>query len=266
MGRTVPIEKPVIGRSGDSAASGFVGFSNIDTVMVRTGKGSFLVGLVRAPSAYAPHGGERRAMPTFPRKENDVLSLVNNMISGYTDHAADFPSCDVVGLTAARDAYVSALNAQADAAAAAKIATETKNSALRELEKTAQTELKKSEADCADNPQDLEYIGWGPRQTPQPTDPPGQVRDLDITFQGRGLLTMDWKAPASGEGGPVRSYVIERRDKNGENFTAWAQVSVAVEKEAALADQPQGIQLEYRVKAINTNGSGVESNTVACVL
>jgi len=78
--------------------------------------------------------GERKgSMPTFPRKENDVLSLVNQMIAGYTEHAVDFPSSDTEGLTAKRTTYVTALNAQADAAAAAKIATESKNTALVDL-------------------------------------------------------------------------------------------------------------------------------------
>jgi len=81
------------------------------------------------------------------------------MIAGYTEHAVDFPSSDTEGLTAKRTAYVTALNAQADAAAAAKIATESKNTALVDLEKFAQTELKKSEADCAAHPENLEYIG-----------------------------------------------------------------------------------------------------------
>lgn len=205
-------------------------------------------------------------MPTFPRKENEVLSLVNNMISGYIEHPADFPSCDVVDLNVKRDNYVLALNAQADAAAVAKIATEAKNTALGVLEKAALTELKKSEADTMNHPERLDYIGWGPRHTPQPTDPPGQTRDLALTFQGQGVITMDWKAPAAGEGGPVRSFVVERRQKAGEEFTAWSQVGVAVEKESTLADQPRGTQLEFRVKAINTNGLGMESNTVACVL
>jgi len=92
------------------------------------------------------------------------------------------------------------------------------------------------------------------------------VRDLDIVYQGRGVLTLDWKAPAAGEGGPVRSYVVERRQKSGDDYTSWSQISVAVEKEASLADQPTGTQLEFRVKAINTNGTGLESNSVACVL
>ena len=36
-------------------------------------------------------------MPTFPRAENDIDTLVQKMIEGYTTHAADFPNADLAG-------------------------------------------------------------------------------------------------------------------------------------------------------------------------
>ena len=114
----------------------------------------------------------------------------------------------------------------------------------------------------------LEYIGWGPKAPPTPADPPGQPRNLEAVIQGAGALFLDWKAPARGSGGTVRTYVIEWREQpagDGE-FGSWAQVAIALETEATLTDQPRGPQLEYRVKAVNVGGESVPSNTAAVVL
>jgi hypothetical protein len=119
-----------------------------------------------------------------------------------------------------------------------------------------------------DDSEKLEYIGWGPKAPPSPADPPGQPRDLEAVVQGNGSVEFDWKPPAPGSGGTVRTYVIERRDQpeGGGEFGEWSQASIALESQAILMTQPRGPQLEYRVKAINTGGQSPPSNTVAVVL
>ena len=114
----------------------------------------------------------------------------------------------------------------------------------------------------------LEYIGWGPKAPPSPADPPGQPRNLDAAMQGAGTVLLDWKAPARGSGGNVRTYVIESRQQpqGGVKFGEWQQIGIALESETTLMNQPRGLQLEYRVKAINTGGESSPSNTVAAVL
>ena len=72
-------------------------------------------------------------------------------------------------------------------------------------------EIKQSEVDTASDPEKLEQIGWGRKAAPSPSDPPGQPRALDPIIQGPGTLLLDWKAPARGTGGTVRSYIVERR-------------------------------------------------------
>ena len=97
---------------------------------------------------------------------------------------------------------------------------------------------------------------------------PGQPRNLESVIQGAGTLFLDWKAPARGSGGTVRTYIIKRREQpaGGGEFGSWSQVGIAIESETSLTNQPRGPQLEYRVKAVNVGGESIPSNTVAVVL
>ena len=211
-------------------------------------------------------------MAQFPKAEADIAALANAMIAGYTAHPADFPSMDpltdLVALQTMLTNYNASKTAQVDALAAAQVATETKNQRLGALENVMRDELKKSEVDVGSDSEKLEYIGWGPKAPPSPADPPGQPRNLDPVVQGAGTLFLDWKAPARGSGGTVRTYIIERREQpaGGGEFGSWSQVGIALETETTLADQPRGPQLEYRVKAVNAGGESIPSNTAAVVL
>ena len=207
-------------------------------------------------------------MAQFPRAEADIAALATSMIAGYAAHAADFPSVDLLALEVAYGSYAVAKNAQTDAMAAAQVATEAKDTVLDTLEDVMRAELKKSEVDVGGDGEKLEYLGWGPKSAPQPSAPPGQPRSLESVMQGAGTLLLDWKAPARGSGGTVRTYIIERREQpaGGGEFGPWAQVGIAIESETSLAGQPRGPQLEYRVKAVNVGGESIPSNTVAVVL
>ncbi len=207
-------------------------------------------------------------MPKFPKREADILALVQAMIDGYAAHPGDFPSNIVFLLWATRGGYIAAKDAQIEAMAAAQIATDEKDTALAALVEKMKDELKKSEVDVGADSEKLEYIGWGPKAPPSPAETPGQPRNLDPVSQGAGTLFLDWKAPARGSGGTVRTYVIERREQpaGGGQFGSWAQIGIALETETTLADQPRGQQLEYRVKAVNAGGESIPSNTAAVVL
>jgi len=207
-------------------------------------------------------------MATFPRTESEVSALAMRMMAGYTAHATDFPNADPTGLSTIFGDYTGAKNTQTDAQAAAQVATEAKDAALEALTEMMTTQLKQSEVDTKDDPEKLEFIGWSPKSPAQPVDVPGQPRNLETIVQGTGALFLDWKSPAHGSGGSVRTYVIERRQQpeGGGEFGQWAQISIAIESEVTLGGQPRGPQLEYRVKAVNTSGQSIPSNTVAVVL
>jgi hypothetical protein len=209
-------------------------------------------------------------MPKFPTKESEVVALAESMIAGYTAHPADFPSIDpatdLTALQAALDNYQTQKSSQDDAWSQAKIATATKDGQLDALVELMKNDLKVSEVDVASDPQKLSEIGWGPRQDPQPVEPPGQPINLHPVAEGQGMLWLAWDRPASG--GPVRNYIIERRQQpaGGGEFGDWAIVGSALNNEISLLDQPRGIQMEYRVKAANTSGESMPSNTAAVVL
>ncbi len=207
-------------------------------------------------------------MAQFPNAEADMVVLANAMVAGYGAHAADFPSADALALTTALSGYGVAKNAQINAMGVAQVATETKDVKVAALEDVMRAELKKSEVDVGGHSEKLEYIGWGPKAPPSPAARPGQPRDLEAIMQGPGPLLLDWKGPARGTGGIVRTYLIERREQpaGGGPFGVWAQVAIALESEILLADQPRGQQLEYRILAVNTGGKSIPSNTAAVVL
>ena len=207
-------------------------------------------------------------MPKFPKREADIASLAYTMIVGYFAHMAEFPSVSPIALFGKYKDYITAKKTQIAAQAVAQVATEQKDEKLNVLVEKMKAELKKSEVDVGSDSEKLEYIGWGPKAPLSPADPPGQPRNLDLVMQGAGTILLDWKTPARGSGGNVRTYVIERRDQpeGGGKFGNWRQVGIAIESESTIMSQPRGVQLEYRVKAVNTDGESTPSNTAAIVL
>ena len=84
-----------------------------------------------------------------------------------------------------------------------------------------------SHIDTADNPENLEFISWGPRATAQSIEAPGQRLSLKSIDEGAGTLLIEWKRPARGSGGRVGTYIIERRqlmqDDGGDE---WRQAAI----------------------------------------
>ncbi len=203
-------------------------------------------------------------MPKFPAKEVNIKTLAMAMLYGYWYRPGDFPSIDVIEIIDAVNLYIPARNAQDQARAAAKLATEVKNASLKVLVESMKKSLKKSEVDAVANPEKLALIGWGPKAPPSSADPPDQPSNLQTVSQGKGFVQLKWDKPT---GGGLRNYIIEGRqqDQSGD-FGPWRLAATTYQTENNLSDQPQGVQLEYRVKAINTGGESINSNTVAVVL
>jgi hypothetical protein len=84
-----------------------------------------------------------------------------------------------------------------------------------------------------------------------------------------GTVYLDWKTPMiGGKGGPIRAYVIYRRQQpqGGGAFSSWEQAGMALETHALLSHQSQRREIEYHVIAVNSAGIGIPSNTAAVVL
>jgi len=209
-------------------------------------------------------------MPRYPTQQAQILALAEAMIGGYTEYAGLFPNADVGLLQSLRDAYNTAATDQTAAIAKAQLATEAKQAALAQLQAVIKRQLKQSQIDTAANPGNLNYIGWGPRAAEHPTESPGQPLALKSIEEGAGTLLIEWNRPVRGSGGPVRTYIIERRelatDQPDASFGRWGQATTSLETRASLKDQPRGAQLEYRVKALNKAGQSQSSNTIAVVL
>ncbi len=208
-------------------------------------------------------------MAVFPKQEMDILALANAMLAGYQANPGDFPHADVPVLQTATDDFRNGLLVAVCFRAMAKIKTEEKDTALEALVANMTVQLQQSEVDTANDPGKLELIGWGKKTPAQPSNPPNQPRALEAIMQGPGTVFLDWKSPIiGGKGGPVRAYIIYRREQPqaGGAFGNWEQAGMALETQALLTNESQRRQIEYRIIAVNSAGISVPSNTAAVVL
>jgi len=205
-------------------------------------------------------------MPKFPRREAEVIALADEMIAGYVAYPTIFPSANVSAMQGARSLYGTSKDAQTGAHGELAIATEAKQQSVDALEDVMHLELRKSETDTAADPQNLTFIGWGPKSQPTPSERPGQPRSLESVKQGQETLHLDWKHPATATGGTVRNYIVERRELVDGEMTAWHTVGTAIETEVQLEGQPRGVSMEYHVIAINVGGQSDPSNSIDVVL
>ena len=67
---------------------------------------------------------------------------------------------------------------------------------------------------------------------------------------------------ATPTGGAVGVYQVQRRKPGG----SWEDVATSMDAIELLRDQPRGVDLEYRVLALNRAGAGSPSGTVTAVL
>jgi len=202
-------------------------------------------------------------MARFPDREAQIKALAQNIVTGLTENAADFPAPPVAALDlqALLDSFITLCDEQTAAQATAEQATETKRAALAELVTAMKADLRYAEDAVDYNDAKLTALGWGGKAAPTALQIPGQPRALEAPQQGEGWVFLDWKKPA--DGGAVAAYKIERRERPS---GAWSLVGMAIESEATLNNQQRGTDWEYRIIATNKAGESVPSNTVAAVL
>jgi fibronectin type III domain protein len=202
-------------------------------------------------------------MGTFPRTEATVAELAETLVTGLEDNVLTYPAPTVstVDLDALMTAYTDAKNAMVAATAAAETATNAKVDAMEGLVAAMKSDLRYAENTVDFEDDKLKLLGWSGRKTPTPQPAPGQVQLLEVTQQGEGWLALQWEAPNTG-GKPDAYKVMRRQRPEGQ----WSEVHTAVTTEANLINQPRGLELEYRIIAVNKAGEGQPSNTEMVVL
>lgn len=202
-------------------------------------------------------------MARFPSTEAEVYALVNEMMTGLAANVAIYaaPPVSIADLGTALAAYMTAKNDSVAAQAAAEQATADKDAALQTMVDGMKADLRYAENTVDFDDDKLKLIGWGGRKANTSLEAPGQARTLEAPRQGEGWIFLDWKAPS--DGGRVAAYKIQRRTRPE---GPWSDAGMAIESEITLSEQTRGVELEYRVSAVNKTGEGLASNTVMAVL
>jgi len=208
-------------------------------------------------------------MPRFPNKESEIVALADSIKDGLRNNLATFPAPPVNWsvLWGRRYEFTIARESAMSASAIAESATEDKDDALETLIDAMRTDLRYAENTTNFDDAKLKLIGWGGKKARTPLAIPGQCRLLEAPKQGEsggGWVFLDWKSPA--DGGKPAAYKVQRRERAGGPEGAWETIATAILTEATLVDQPEKIELEYRVIAINKAGESIESNSVLVVL
>lgn len=202
-------------------------------------------------------------MAAFPRTEADLVQLAQEVVAGFKANPEFFPSpvVDPDDLRAALEEFYRRSGAANEAAAIVSERYAAKAAAMSNLIELTKANVRYAEFALRDDPDRLQLIGWSGRKRRTPTKAPGQARNLDTVKEGVGWIKLDWKKPA--EGGRVSSYRVESRLlKQGE----WRQAGMSARENIELTDQEHGVELEYRVFAVNKAGEGPPSNLVTAVL
>jgi hypothetical protein len=198
----------------------------------------------------------------FPRSEADIAALAELVVQGLEQAADDFPSPPVPApdlrakITAVQEARAAAVNAES----AFKEQHAHKDEVIEDLVDSLKANLKYAEFAVRDEPEKLSKLGWGLRRDGTPLQPPGEVRDIAIKAEGDNWVILQWKKPV--DGGAPGVYRIQRR-RDG---TPWEDIGISTDLEELCSNQPEGVELYFRVFAVNKAGTGHPSATAAVVL
>jgi hypothetical protein len=198
----------------------------------------------------------------FPRTESEIATLAGRVIDGLTNAAEDFPSPPFSSeeLQGKLDAFQAADTAAVAAETAFRNQHADKDDALEELKDALKADLRYAEVAVRDAPQKLNALGWRPPRDGTPLQPPGETRDITIVSEGDEWAILRWNPPV--DGGSPAFYRIQRRQEG----TPWEDAGTATHTEQLMSRQPRGVELYFRVIAVNKAGDGQPSATVTLVL
>lgn len=201
-------------------------------------------------------------MPQFPRTKNDILILAAKIVFGIGNNPADYPNppFDQTNLNTLLGTLILQTADRVSKDAAAKAALDLENGTIEDIVDESKRFIRLAEATHNQVAPTLQMIGWDARGAAQ-SFPPGEVRNLEVVDQGAGTAFLDWKAPArSASVGLPDYYLLERRVMNTqtntlvEDWGVWKET--ATDSEKTVINQPRGVEITYRVTAVNTNGPG----------
>jgi hypothetical protein len=202
-------------------------------------------------------------MARFPLTEAEILRLAKSVAAGLAASPQHFPSPPATAeqILAALADHTTAREEALAAQAQAVLTTARKRETLKALADLVKSDLRYAENHTRRNHVMLGSLGWGAPRPKAPLDAPGQVMGLTMLQELKDEVRLGWKPPR--DGGPVAAYRVQRRIRGAGD---WADVATAISPEIALTNQESGVELEYRVIALNKAGEGGPSNVARAVL
>ena len=93
-------------------------------------------------------------------------------------------------------------------------------------------------------------------------DKPGRP---NVTDWDKHHVELNWTAPVSDGGAPITSYIIEKKEKTGNKWIK-AAVTNGPECDARVSDLIEGVEYQFRVKAVNKAGPSAPSEPSTSVV
>ena len=198
----------------------------------------------------------------FPEREEDILQLALRMAEVIEQHPDVFPAPPVSPAhLRAMVEVVKAINAECALANERYREQRAKQGrTLARVKDVLKANLMYTEMDVRGQPERLSGLGWGGRPGATDRELPGEVRDLTAQRLGDTSVVLEWRPPV--DGGPAAEYRVQRRKLGG----PWEHVAREVDNDCLVSHQPQGVEFDLRVVAVNQAGAGQPSATVTVVL
>ena len=170
-------------------------------------------------------------MTQYPKTNAGIVGLAESMLAGFTEHADIFTQADPAALQQAMEEFNNVDNALAKAKERLATAAVLKREKLSQLHSAMKRQIKQAEIDCADAPEKLTQIGWGPRSNRKETEPPAQPVGLTVAAETDSTVFLEWrKSPKAGS--TVKCYNVERRQADGGNWSDWQLAATALDIES----------------------------------
>ena len=197
----------------------------------------------------------------IPKKESDLVALVELMIGGLKAEAEIFksPPLSIDHLADSINTITLAVDNVAQKKGDYHKAVAQKDKDLNRLYQEAKAIAEYCYRASDDDKTVLDKVGLTPRARKRQVEFPGQCVKFRVLKQEINSVTFHWKEPQ--DGGAIRVYIIQRKETEAPP-TTWTNLWTEVSKKAEIKNQPQGKIFDYRVRALNASGIGVPSNIV----